>query len=196
LTKDNVMMVFGIRSDGTLAFGAYPDAPGSTTWHKKFDPIGSSKLAPRSTPAAVGAANFVFAFAIGRFANLRMSFATATATPASMSWTDLVSISGTLAIAPDGTVAAVARKPDTVDVFVIGFDKLLYHTWWTNSRPPTQWEPLQAIGGPAQLAARGGITAVARNENDMHVVVSNEAGQLMTTRWQPGTGWSIFAALP
>ena len=86
-------------------------------------------------------------------------------------------------------IAAVARSPDNLDLFVIGFDNHVWSTFWT---PQTGWNgdwfplPGQAVFDREKQQ----IAAVSRAPDNLDLFVIGFDNHVWTTFWTPQTGWN------
>jgi len=84
-------------------------------------------------------------------------------------------------------VAAVARTPNNLDLFICGSDGYVYTSWWSNT---ADWsgigKPWANLGGKFPPGAM--VTAVSRQAQQIDLfIVSN---QVYTSWWNNVTGWS------
>ncbi|MFE3448946.1 hypothetical protein ACFXJ8_08395, partial [Nonomuraea sp. NPDC059194] len=78
-------------------------------------------------------------------------------------------ITGPQVAAPQTSIAALARKPGTMEVFWIGQDGSVQHAFWYEGAGPWQ-QGDQARIAPAGVAApQAGIAAVSRRPDHMEV---------------------------
>ncbi|KAH0553061.1 hypothetical protein GP486_006745 [Trichoglossum hirsutum] len=87
--------------------------------------------------------------------------------------------------APGSKVAAVARKPDQLDVFVCGNDGSVYTSWWTQG---SDWSGWKKIGGV--FPAGCPVAAVSRNPDQLDLFISGKDGHVYTSWWHQGSEWS------
>jgi hypothetical protein len=85
-------------------------------------------------------------------------------------------------------VAAVARSPDNLDIFVVGTDFKIYTAWWSEGHGWTGWRNIsgnQAFGPAPPLVA-----AVSRHEGQLDVFVAS-SGVVYTSSWTDSvTDWT------
>lgn len=112
-------------------------------------------------------------------------------------------ISGGIA---EGSIAAVARKPGQLDVFVVSWDGSVYTSWWTEGVSgwsgvmPNRW---RNIGGPryarspwSRLPERGflssaRISAVSRHPGQLDLFAIGQDGRVYSSEWTEGENdWS------
>lgn len=91
---------------------------------------------------------------------------------------------------PPGTpVTVVSRHQDQLDLFVIGYDGVVYTSWWTLgsdwSGVNNNWRP---IGGFFPISAR--VVPVSRHEDQLDLFVTGNDGVVYTSWWTAGSDWS------
>ena len=89
---------------------------------------------------------------------------------------------------PGSAVSALARKPDQLDLFVVGNDGVVYTSWWSGadwSGVKNNWRP---IGGYFPVGAR--IAAVARTPENLDLFIVGNDGIVYTSWWVAGADWS------
>jgi hypothetical protein len=90
---------------------------------------------------------------------------------------------------PGAPLAAVARTPDNLDVFVCGNDGRIYTSWWFGG---ADWSGIndnwRSIGG--FFPAGAPVSAVARTGNNLDVFVCGNDGRVYTSWWFGGADWS------
>jgi hypothetical protein len=84
-----------------------------------------------------------------------------------------------------GLVTAVARKPDHLDLFVIGHDGRVYTAWWVAG---SDWSGWRAIGG--FFPRHSSVTVVARTPDNLDLFVVGDWGTVYTSWWSQGNDWS------
>ena len=89
---------------------------------------------------------------------------------------------------PGAPPAAVARRQDQLDVFICGYDGVVYTNWWN---PGDMWPGAQndwaPIGG---FFPRGtSISAVSRNPDQLDIFICGYNGLVYTNWWNPGDQW-------
>lgn len=94
-----------------------------------------------------------------------------------------------LAAKPGGRVAAIARNPNQLDLFVVGNDGVVYTSWWSLgsdwSGINNNWRP---IGGV--FPAGSSVSAVSRNPNQLDLFITGNDGIVYTSWWSAGADWS------
>ncbi|MFE3448947.1 CAP domain-containing protein, partial [Nonomuraea sp. NPDC059194] len=94
-------------------------------------------------------------------------------------------ITGPQVAAPQTSIAALARKPGTIEVFWIGQDGSVQHAFWNEGGAWTQGN--QPRIAPAGVAApQAGIAAVSRMPNTMEVFWIGPGDPLRHTFWYDG----------
>ncbi len=90
---------------------------------------------------------------------------------------------------PGARLAAVARTPDNLDVFICGNDGRVYTSWWSAG---ADWSGInddwRSIGG--FFPAGAPLSAVARTPNNLDVFVCGNDGRVYTSWWFAGADWS------
>src|SRR5204863_94090 len=88
------------------------------------------------------------------------------------------------------TITALARNPNHIDLFVIGFDNVVWSTWWesdTGWHPWLQIHPETVFDDTTQT-----ITALTRNPNHIDLFVIGFDNVVWSTWWESNTGWHPF----
>lgn len=92
----------------------------------------------------------------------------------------------------DAAVSAVARTPDSLDLFVTGFDGRVYTSSWT---PGTDWtggaDDWRPIGG--FFPAGAPVSAVARTPETIDLFAVAKDGRVHTSSWSASADWSGIA---
>ena len=92
-------------------------------------------------------------------------------------------------IPPGSVVTAIARKPDQIDLFVVGHNGGIYSTWWN---PNDGWEGNHnwfRIGPDwANVPTNSVVTAVARKPDQIDLFVVGHNGGIYSTWWNPNDG--------
>src|SRR5215211_4634497 len=89
--------------------------------------------------------------------------------------------------APGAPVTAVSRRPDFLDVFVVGTDGHAYTCAWA---PGQGWRGWWRIGG-ALFPQGAMINAVVRSQDHLDIFGTDTAGRVITAAWEPAfaDGW-------
>jgi hypothetical protein len=83
---------------------------------------------------------------------------------------------------PGGTVSAVSRSPDQLDVFIVGNDGGIYNAVWNKNANKGEWLGWWRIG--TQTAPLGSpVTAVARTPDTLDIFVAGNEGKVRTSAW-------------
>ncbi|MEU3862695.1 hypothetical protein AB0F03_36215, partial [Streptomyces sp. NPDC028722] len=86
------------------------------------------------------------------------------------------------------SISAVARMPDQIDLFTIGFDDRVWTTFWN---PQNGWNPwFQIHRETAFDHSRQKITAVARKSEQLDLFTIGFDDRVWTTFWNPQNGWN------
>jgi hypothetical protein len=92
---------------------------------------------------------------------------------------------------PAAPLAAIARKPNLIDVFVTGQNGHVYTSWYSDGN---QWSGLGDkwldIGGVFPVAAP--LSVIARNPSQLDVFVTGLNGNVYTSFYVDGGQWSGF----
>jgi hypothetical protein len=90
---------------------------------------------------------------------------------------------------PGARVAAVARTPNNLDLFICGNDGRVYTSWWYNG---AEWSGIndnwRSIGG--LFPAGAPLAAVARTGDNLDLFVCGNDGRVYTSWWYAGVDWS------
>ncbi|MFI1034253.1 hypothetical protein [Streptomyces sp. NPDC020951] len=90
---------------------------------------------------------------------------------------------------PNAPLAAVAKSPDSIDVFVTGNDGRVYTSWWYEG---SDWSGInnnwRSIGGFFPPGAPLSVTS--RNPGNLDVFVTGNDGRVYTSWWYAGNEWS------
>jgi hypothetical protein len=95
-------------------------------------------------------------------------------------------------------IAAVARKPEHLDLWVTRDDGEVYSAWWDVD---DGWSSWFSIGGPpGGLTTGAPIAAVARKPEHLDLWVTGGSGfilggQVWSAWWDVDDGWSSWFAL-
>ncbi|WP_429645487.1 hypothetical protein, partial [Skermanella aerolata] len=86
-------------------------------------------------------------------------------------------------------VAAVARTPDNLDLFICGNDGRVYTSWWSQGQ---DWSGIndnwRSIGGVFPAGAP--VAAVARTPDNLDLFICGNDGRVYTSWWFAGVDWS------
>lgn len=89
--------------------------------------------------------------------------------------------------APGAPVTVVSRRPDFLDVFVVGTDGRAYTCAWA---PGQGWRGWWRIGS-AVFPQGAMINAVVRSQDHLDIFATDTAGRVITAAWEPAftDGW-------
>jgi hypothetical protein len=86
-------------------------------------------------------------------------------------------------------VAAVARTPDNLDIFVCGNDGSVYTSWWSSQH---DWSGVnnnwRSLGG--FFPSGNQVTAVSRTSNNLDLFIVGNDGRVYTSWWSNTADWS------
>jgi hypothetical protein len=85
-------------------------------------------------------------------------------------------------------VAAVARNPNQLDLFVAGTDGGIYSTWWDSAGG---WHSFFRIDDGFAKGATS-VAAVARNPDVLDIFVTGKDGRVYSSWWDSAGGWHWF----
>ena len=90
---------------------------------------------------------------------------------------------------PGAPVAAVARTPNNLDLFITGNDGRVYTSWWFQgvdwSGINDNWRPIGGFFPPAAP-----LGAVARTPGNLDLFITGNDGRVYTSWWFQGVDWS------
>jgi Papain-like cysteine protease AvrRpt2 len=90
---------------------------------------------------------------------------------------------------PGAPVAAVARTPNNLDLFITGNDGRVYTSWWFQgvdwSGINDNWRPIGGFFPPAAP-----LGAVARTPTNLDLFITGNDGRVYTSWWFQGVDWS------
>jgi hypothetical protein len=95
-------------------------------------------------------------------------------------------------VPPGSVVTAVARGPDHLDLFVVGYDGGIYHSAWSSNNNERKWMPWRAIGNPdagENVPIFSTVTAISRNPSRIDIFVVGHNGGIYTSGQNNGGGW-------
>ncbi len=95
---------------------------------------------------------------------------------------------------PGAPVAAVARSPRNLDLFITGNDGRVWTSWWYEGAPDW-WSGVHdnwmSVGGFFPVGAP--VAAVSRAEGNLDLFVCGNDGRVYTAWWTGAGGWSGMA---
>ncbi|MGH9334124.1 MAG: hypothetical protein ACRD21_10280 [Vicinamibacteria bacterium] len=87
-------------------------------------------------------------------------------------------------------VCAVARMPEHVDLFKIGFDGAVWSSWWHGEGDPEGWRPWFRIHPQTVFAQEAPVTALARRSDHLDLFTTGFDGAVWSSWWNgDGGGW-------
>jgi hypothetical protein len=89
---------------------------------------------------------------------------------------------------PDSTIGAVSRNEDQLDLFVVGYDGVVYTSWWTAGRDWSGLRGWRPIGGFFPMGAE--VSAVSRHADQLDLFITGNDGVVYTSWWTAGWDWS------
>lgn len=89
---------------------------------------------------------------------------------------------------PDSTIGAVSRNEDQLDLFVLGYDGVVYTSWWTAGRDWSGLRGWRPIGGFFPMGAE--LSAVSRHQDQLDLFITGNDGVVYTSWWTAGQDWS------
>lgn len=91
-----------------------------------------------------------------------------------------------ITLQPRAYVAAVARKPTQLDLFVCGQDGHVYTTWWSRDRGwHDKWKDIGR-----SFPSDTHLTVIARKPEQLDLFASAKDGNVYTCWWTKGRDWS------
>jgi hypothetical protein len=86
------------------------------------------------------------------------------------------------AITPGGTISAVSRDPNKLDIFLVSTDGGVYTAAWDQNVENAQWRGWWRIGN---VTAKPGaaVAAVARDPNKLDIFAAGNDGKTYTAAW-------------
>jgi len=94
----------------------------------------------------------------------------------------------------DHPVAAVARMPEHIDLFGVGFDGAVRSSWWPFEGDPGKWHPWFEIHPEEKrFAVTSRVTAISRRPDHLDLFVTGVNGAVWSTWRDAGDGlWSSW----
>ena len=106
---------------------------------------------------------------------------------------------GPLGVATFGTrVAAVARTPDHIDLFTVGFDGHILSTWWDANVDNQQWHAWFQVG-TLVAPTKAPVEAIARAKDQLDLFIVETDGHVYTSWWNQnvdGGRWHEWTQIP
>ena len=94
-----------------------------------------------------------------------------------------ISTAGT---AGSARVTAISRRPEQIDLFVVGIDGKIYTQWWNDLVPSHNWYdqgPWSAISTEGTATLRTTVAAVSRRPEQIDLFVVGNDGKVYTRAW-------------
>jgi len=90
------------------------------------------------------------------------------------------------------SVGAVARTPDSLDLFVAGKDGKVYRTWWNSAGDWAWWVPTDE----GFTKAATSVAAVSRKPDTLDLFVTGKDGRVYSTWWNSADDWAWWFPFP
>lgn len=101
--------------------------------------------------------------------------------------------------AQDRPTVAVARQPEHIDLFRVGFDGAVWSAWWHGEGDPGGWRPWFQIHAETRFSPKADVTAVARESEHLDLFIVGLDGRVWSAWWHgagdPG-GWRPWFTVP
>jgi hypothetical protein len=88
----------------------------------------------------------------------------------------------------DRSVVAVARMPEHIDLFRVGFDGAVWSSWWHGEGDPGGWRPWFQIHPETVFPAGARVTALARRSDHLDLFVVGHDGAVWSSWWHADEG--------
>jgi hypothetical protein len=88
---------------------------------------------------------------------------------------------------PGAPIAAVARKPNQLDLFITGNDGRVYTSWWSGGAWSGAHDNWTSVGGFFPPGAA--VSALSRKPNQLDLFITGNDGRVYTSWWSGGH-WS------
>lgn len=113
-------------------------------------------------------------------------------------WNNIGPVFPSNSVPADAKVTAVARTPESLDLFVVGNDGRVNHSWWTQDNGWSGLRGWGSIGGAfssdekkAALFVPGmEISAVSRSPDNLDVFIAGNDGYVYHSYWYTSGEWS------
>ncbi len=90
----------------------------------------------------------------------------------------------------DRPVVAVARMPEHVDLFRVGFDGAVWSSWWHGEGDPGGWRPWFQIHPETRFPVEARVSALARRPDHVDLFVVGHDGAVWSSWWHADAeGW-------
>ena len=108
-------------------------------------------------------------------------------------WNTPFRISGANVAPPGGSVAAVARFPDQLDVFWANNDGAIWTNWWNVYANNREWNAAFRVSSPGVVSPGAPVAVAARHSDHLDVFWADRSGAIQTIWWDgqdPNGAWS------
>ena len=113
-------------------------------------------------------------------------------------WNNIGPVFSADSIPANAKLAAVARTPENLDLFVVGSEGRVLHSWWTQDNGWSGLKGWGSIGGAFSLNDKKTalftpgmeISAVARSPDNLDVFVPGNDGSVYHSYWYTSEDWS------
>jgi CubicO group peptidase (beta-lactamase class C family) len=188
----NKLDVFVVSGDGFIYTAAWEGGVNNNAWMGWWR-IGSLQAKPGSAVTAVSRdGNKLDIFIVGNDGIVYTTAWHAGVTTGWQEWRDLLGGN----VPAGGTVTAVARTPNKLDVFVVSGDGFIYTAAWEGGVNNNAWAGWWRIGS---LKAVPGsvVTPVSRDSAKLDVFVAGADGKTYTTAWDADVagGWKEWVPI-
>ena len=114
------------------------------------------------------------------------------------SWNNIGSVFPADSVPANAKVTAIARTPENLDLFVVGNDGRVYHSWWTQDNGWSGLKGWGSIGGAfssddnkmALFSPGIEVSAAARSKDNLDVFIPGTDGSVYHSYWYNGGDWS------
>lgn len=177
--------VFVVGADGTVYTAAWDENVKDSEW-RGWWPIQGMKTKPGSAVGAVSRApNKLDVFVVGNDGHVYT--AAWDHNVAQGKWRGWWQVGGMTA-PPGGTVSAVSRDPNKLDVFVVGSDGRVYTAAWDQHVADAKWRGWWNIQEGKNCPPGALVSAVSRDPNKLDVFVVGNDGRIYTAAWDQHVG--------
>ena len=191
--------LFAVDSNGDVRSCWWDPDNGWSSVDKEWGNLGNPGQAfPSAVEIAVVARyeNTLDLFAVGADGNVYCKWWAETA-----NWSNWVSIGPVFdanAVPANKNVTAVARTPENLDLFVVGDDGKVCHSWWTQDSGWSGTKGWGSIGGAfssddkktAMFTPGMEISAVVRSADNLDVFIAGNDGSVYHSYWYTSGNWS------
>jgi hypothetical protein len=107
-----------------------------------------------------------------------------------LGWRDWFQIHPETVFRQDRPVAAVARMPEHMDIFRVGFDGAVWSSWWHGEGDPGGWRPWFRIEPATLFPTEARVSALARREDQLDLFIVGHDGAVWSSWWHEGRTWA------